>query len=261
MAASGPLFHASEGIFELDFCTKSPFVIPPALPAALRFRAFWEHRDSDLIRIRRKSAFSRLGIVAGGLADLRGEREPPGCAESRQRPSLHRVTTNQNVHAPAQTAPDSKRFRKLIRNCYSRLLQVAWQPLKRSTSPCIAVNGYRWFYKPDPGLLPLDCRCCPLRLNASMWCHAVRSRFVSFESFANQDVIRSRRGWLNDSSHWISPTCANAQLRFTTPRFARGNSGGWLDAIESTEKPDCLVAALGDSVDSRRTSNYSPWSL
>ena len=111
------------------------------------------------------------------------------------------------------------------------------------------------------GLLPLDCRCCPLRLNASMWCHAVRSRFVSFESFANQDVIRSRRGWLSDSSHWISPTCANAQLRFTTPRFARGNSGGWLDAIESTEKPDCLVAALGDSVDSRRTSNYSPWSL
>ena len=110
-------------------------------------------------------------------------------------------------------------------------------------------------------LLPLDCRCCPLRLNASMWCHAVRSRFVSFESFANQDVIRSRRGWLSDSSHWISPTCANAQLRFTTPRFARGNSGGWLDAIESTEKPDCLVAALGDSADSRRTSNYSPWSL
>ena len=110
-------------------------------------------------------------------------------------------------------------------------------------------------------LFPLDCRCCPLRLNASMWCHAVRSRFVSFESFANQDVIRSRRGWLSDSSHWISPTCANAQLRFTTPRFARGNSGGWLDAIESTEKPDCLVAALGDSVDSRRTSNYSPWSL
>ena len=110
-------------------------------------------------------------------------------------------------------------------------------------------------------LLPLDCRCCPLRLNASMWCHAVRSRFVSFESFANQDVIRSRRGWLSDSSHWISPTCANAQLRFTTPRFARGNSGGWLDAIESTEKPDCLVTALGDSVDSRRTSNYSPWSL
>ena len=111
------------------------------------------------------------------------------------------------------------------------------------------------------GLLPLDCRCRPLRLNASMWCHAVRSRFVSFESFANQDVIRSHRGWLSDSSHWISPTCANAQLRFTTPRFARGNSGGWLDAIESTEKPDCLVAALGDSVDSRRTSNYSPWSL
>lgn len=110
-------------------------------------------------------------------------------------------------------------------------------------------------------LFPLDCRCCPLRLNASMWCHAVRSRFVSFESFANQDVIRSRRGWLSDSSHWISPTCANAQLRFTTPRFARGNSGGWLDAIESTEKPDCLVAALGDSVDSRCTSNYSPWSL
>ena len=110
-------------------------------------------------------------------------------------------------------------------------------------------------------LFPLDCRCCPLRLNASIWCHAVRSRFVSFESFANQDVIRSRRGWLSDSSHWISPTCANAQLRFTTPRFARGNSGGWLDAIESTEKPDCLVAALGDSVDSRRTSNYSPWSL
>ena len=110
-------------------------------------------------------------------------------------------------------------------------------------------------------LFPLDCRCCPLRLNASMWCHAVRSRFVSFESFANQDVIRSRRGWLSDSSHWISPTCANAQLRFTTPRFARGNSGGWLDAIESTEKPDCLVAALGHSVDSRRTSNYSPWSL
>ena len=110
-------------------------------------------------------------------------------------------------------------------------------------------------------LLPLDCRCCPLRLNSSMWCHAVRSRFVSFESFANQDVIRSRRGWLSDSSHWISPTCANAQLRFTTPRFARGNSGGWLDAIESTEKPDCLVAALGDSVDSRCTSNYSPWSL
>ena len=33
--------QASEGIFELDFCTKSPFVIPPALPAALRFRAFW----------------------------------------------------------------------------------------------------------------------------------------------------------------------------------------------------------------------------
>mgnify|MGYP004478065199 FL=1 len=156
MAASGPLFHASEGIFELDFCTKSPFVIPPpALPAALRFRAFWEHRDSDLIRIRRKSAFSRLGIVAGGLADLRGEREPPGCAKSRQRPSLDRVTTNQNRSYISTNSPDSKRFRKLIRNCYSRLLQVEWQPLKRSASPCIAVNGCRWFYKPDPGLLPL----------------------------------------------------------------------------------------------------------
>ena len=123
-------------------------------------------------------------------------------------------------------------------------------------TPRMALSDKNW-----GRLLPLDCRCCPLRLNSSMWCHAVRSRFVSFESFANQDVIRSRRGWLSDSSHWISPTCANAQLRFTTPRFARGNSGGWLDAIESTEKPDCLVAALGDSVDSRCTSNYSPWSL
>lgn len=38
--------------------------------------AFWTFKtrcDSDLIRIRRISAFSRLGVIAGGFADHRGD--------------------------------------------------------------------------------------------------------------------------------------------------------------------------------------------
>lgn len=141
MAASRPLFHASEDIFELDFYTKSPFVIPPALPAALRFRAFWEHRDSDLIRIRRKSAFSRLGIVAGGLADLRGEQEPPGCAKSRQRPSLHRVTTNQNRSYASTNSP---RFQTVSEADLELLFPFVASGVATVETQCVAMHCSEW---------------------------------------------------------------------------------------------------------------------
>lgn len=50
-------------------------------------------------------------------------------------------------------------------------------------------------------LFPLNCGNRPSRAYASMLCVVVYFGFVSFESFANQRVIRNVKEWLSDSFH------------------------------------------------------------
>ena len=50
-------------------------------------------------------------------------------------------------------------------------------------------------------LLPLNCGNRPSRAYASMLSVVVYFGFVSFESFANQRVIRNVKEWLSDSFH------------------------------------------------------------
>lgn len=140
-AASRPLFHVLAGFVPAYFNVNSRFVIPPALPAVLRFRALWERHDSGLIRIRRKSAFSRSGIVAGGLADLRGERKPPGDAKSRQRPPLHRVTTNR---IRPLTSANSPRFLAVSGAVSELLFPFVASDVVTIETQCVAMRFNEW---------------------------------------------------------------------------------------------------------------------
>ena len=140
-AASRPLFHVLAGFVPAYFNVNSRFVIPPALPAVLRFRAFWEHRDSGLIRIRRMFAFSRSGVVAGGLADLRGERKPPGSAKSGQCPSLYRVTTNQNR---SSTSANSPRFQVVSGADSGLLFPFVARGVATVETQCVAMRCSEW---------------------------------------------------------------------------------------------------------------------
>ncbi len=162
MAASGLLYHASRGISSLDSRMKSRFVIPPALPAVLRFRALWERHDSGLIRIRRKSAFSRSGIVAGGLADLRGERKPPGGAKSRQRPPLHRVTTNR---IRPLTSANSPRFQAVSEAVSGLLFPFVASGVATVETQCVAIRCTEWLQV----ALEFCPRLIPTRLSRVAW--------------------------------------------------------------------------------------------
>lgn len=160
-AAFGPLFHARGGFVPVHFSVNYRFVIPPALPAVLRFRALWERHDSGLIRIRRKSAFSRSGIVAGGLADLRGERKPPGGAKSRQRPPLHRVTTNR---IRPLTSANSPRFQAVSEAVSGLLFPFVASGVATVETQCVAIRCTEWLQVAlefCPRLIPTQSSHCP----------------------------------------------------------------------------------------------------
>ena len=140
-AAFGPLFRACEGVIQMDFRVKSWFVIPLALPAVLRYLIFRKHRDSGLIRIRRKSAFSRLGIVTGGLVSRHGDQQSSGSAKSRQRPSLHRVTTNQNR---SYTSTNSPRFQAVSEADSELLFPFVASGVATVETQCVAMHCSEW---------------------------------------------------------------------------------------------------------------------